>query len=473
MFALHDVAAKLELGSVCFDVKWKVGVRIVEKHVFSNHGFDGLEGSGTRGSPLATELWRSNFRQRGKRSKNMGSAGPHITVEVDHTNECAKLSERARFSESKDAVNLLCPRFDASRCDPMSEPVSLTYSPFAFCRIDSVAIRLEQGEDGTDGDNVFCPRVGEDANIINVAFNRSVEKVGEDIFEAFLCPVRRLGTAHRETETTEFAKGGDEDTEPGGGFVKFVCVEAEGQVDLGEVLVAATTMKNILDARKHVFLAADLFVKFAEVVDSADGTIFLGDDKEWHAPFSRATFCQDADVTLALEFSFEDRKIDQRNRIRAFAMVRNCIRFEIDVKFAMRESAELASEKDRKRVEDFKELFALIWSEMRLSICDSARVGKGSLGFCDRSCMRLSHGNTSRIHSENLADGVIVAEIVFGMEWDDIIKPFASEVRTADVNLDLVKEATSKDDVVFDIGSIEEVSLDATDTASVGEFWKA
>jgi hypothetical protein len=79
-----------------------------------------------------------------------------------------------------------------------------------------------------------------------------------------------------DTEASKLAKGGDEDAVPGGFFLKLVRIVTEGQIKKRGIRITLTAMEDILDAREIVATSDDMLIKLAKVVDSADGTIFLG-----------------------------------------------------------------------------------------------------------------------------------------------------------------------------------------------------
>ena len=94
-------------------------------------------------------------------------------------------------------------------------------------------------------------------------------------------------------------------------------------------------MENILDSRQRITFALDPFVKLTEIIDGADGAIFLGDDHHWHAPFAFADAFEDLQLALTVEFVFEDVHVLRGDGIGALNMVRNSVGLEFDVKLAL------------------------------------------------------------------------------------------------------------------------------------------
>ena len=83
---LHDTAAKLQVASVCINVKRFVMVKISQASIIGNQGLHCLES--------VLMFWKPNkglgTSQLGKQSKTMSLLGPHITIVVHGANETSQ-----------------------------------------------------------------------------------------------------------------------------------------------------------------------------------------------------------------------------------------------------------------------------------------------------------------------------------------------------------------------------------------------
>ena len=70
----------------------------------------------------------------------MGSFTPKISVKIYYPVKASELLEGFGRRKSKNALNLFLARLDASGRHPMAKPFCFLASPFAFSRINSVAM---------------------------------------------------------------------------------------------------------------------------------------------------------------------------------------------------------------------------------------------------------------------------------------------------------------------------------------------
>ena len=73
----------------------------------------------------------------------MGASRPHVTIVGDHAEEGTKLLDISRRFHAKNCVDLLAPRFDAIRSQPVTEKISLLDTPLAFKRVDRETFILQ------------------------------------------------------------------------------------------------------------------------------------------------------------------------------------------------------------------------------------------------------------------------------------------------------------------------------------------
>ena len=147
--------------------------------------------------------------------------------------------------------------------------------------------------------------------------------------------IGRALAAHCHAAVLVDTKRGHNGTELLAFFVKFKGVELHGKIELGEVLVLATTAHNIINLGQWVAFPFEDFVEFSEVRDPADGAVFLGNDEGREGPFGRLSGAEDTDLNQAVKLFLEGFLMDMGNGI-GRGIIRNSIRFEFQVNRLMR-----------------------------------------------------------------------------------------------------------------------------------------
>ena len=76
----------------------------------------------------------------------MQMARPHVAIKGNAANKTVEISGCARTVHVQDRVDFL-PRFEATWCEPITEPVCFLDGPFTFERIDSETVVTKAMQD--------------------------------------------------------------------------------------------------------------------------------------------------------------------------------------------------------------------------------------------------------------------------------------------------------------------------------------
>jgi len=160
------------------------------------------------------------------------------------------------------------------------------------------------------------------------------------------------------------------------------------------------------------------------------------------------------------------------NWIRTLAMKRYSTRFQINVKLAMRIATLLPIEQLFVLGKDFVKFVALLLSQMSLCHGNFAKIRHRRLGGSNQNILGFHHIDGCWADFQQASQSGTVLEVVAAMEWNLIVKPLAGHGRAQNANLHLVKEGSSEDNIILNIGSIENLGLDSFHRTGGTEFGK-